>query len=58
MWNDNANKAHFQKLLRLATRILVRMRITPNQITVTTIALPLVAGGIVTTLPDQKWLLK
>jgi CDP-diacylglycerol--glycerol-3-phosphate 3-phosphatidyltransferase len=55
MLNDNASKAHFQKILRPTTRILAQVGFTPNQITITTIALSLAAGGIVTTLPDQKW---
>ncbi len=55
MWQDNDNKAFFQKLLRPATRILARAGFTPNQITATTILLSLTGGAIVLTLPDLQW---
>ena len=49
------SKPFFQQILRPATRVAAAAGVRPNQVTVTTILLSLIVGGLVLFRGDDRW---
>ncbi len=48
-------KSSFQNLLRPLTRLLARMGVTANQVTLFALALSFATGGLIWAFPDEAW---